>query len=187
MKGKILIFLFVGLVVSTCSLAVLARAEEVHYLNEFVGDWTYSVYIKQPGITNMSFGKVKTKLTDPNTMSSKFGSHDIDFILEYSPSKKNYMLTYSFKQQGVAKPLFSVDKIELIYSEEAGFTGRETNEEEKWNLEITIKTGEGKFDCDILSTVKGKTFEHQLNCFKSKSKTKEKIKKQETPRPRERR
>jgi len=169
MKGKILIFLFVSLVVSTCPLATLARAGEVHHLNEFVGDWTYSVYVKQPGITSMSFGKANIKLTDPNTISSKFGSHDIDFILEYSPSKKNYLLTYSFKQQGYAKPLLSVDKIELIYSEEGGYTGRETNEEEKWNLEVTIKPGEGKFDCNILSTVGGQTFEHNLNCWKSKS------------------
>ncbi len=187
MKGKILIFLFVSFVVSTCPLAILAQAEEIHHLNEFVGDWTYSVYVKQPGITSMSFGKAKIKLIDSNTISSKFGSHDMAFILEYVPSKKNYLLTYSFKKRGVAKPLLSFDKIELIYSEEAGYTGRETNEKEKWNLEVTIKTGEGKFDCDILSTVRGKTFEHNLNCFKPKSKTKEKIKKQETPRPRERR
>ena len=169
MKGKISMFLFVSFVVSTCPLAILARAEEVHHLNEFVGDWTYSVYIKQPGITSMSFGKATIKLTDPNTISSKFGSHNIDFILEYSPSKKNYLLTYSFNHHGYAKHLLSVDKIKLIFSEEAGYTGRETNEEEKWNLEVTIKTGEGKFDCDILSTVKGETFEHNLNCWKSKS------------------
>lgn len=167
MKEKILIFLFVFLVV--CPLAILARAEEAHHLNDFVGDWTYSVYVKQPGITSMSFGKAKIELTDPNTISSEFGSHDIDFILEYSPSKKNYLLTYSFKQQGYAKPLLSADKIELIYSEETGYTGRETNEEEKWNLEVTIKVGEGKFDCDILSTVGGQTFEHKLGCFKPKS------------------
>jgi hypothetical protein len=169
MKRKILIFLLVGLVVITCSLAILARAGDAHHLNDFVGDWTYSVYIKQPGITSMNFGKANIKLTDPNTISSKFGSHDIDFILEYSPSKKNYMLTYSFKQQGYAKPLLSVDKMDLIYSEEAGYTGKEANEEEKWNLEVTIKPGEGKFDCNILSTVKGKSFEHKLSCWKPKS------------------
>ncbi len=169
MKKRILIFLLAGLVATICSSAILAQEEEVHNLNDFVGDWTYSVYIKQPGITSMNFGKANIKLTDPNTISSKFGSHDIDFILEYSPSKKNYMLTYSFEQQGYAKPLLSVDKIDLNYSEEAGYTGRESNEEEKWNLEVTIKPGEGKFDCNILSTVGGKTFEHKLSCWKPKS------------------
>ena len=118
MKRKILIFLFVSLVVSTCPLAILARAEEVHHLNEFVGEWTYSVLVKQPGIKMMMvLGKVEIKLTDSNTISSEFGNHDINFILEYSPSQKNYLLTYSFKKQGYAKPLISLDKMELIYSE----------------------------------------------------------------------
>jgi hypothetical protein len=169
MKGKISIFLFVSLMVGSCSLAILARAGEVHHLNNFVGDWTYSVLIKQPGITSMNFGKANIKLTDPNIISSKFGNHDVKFILEYNPSKKNYLITYSFKNRGDAKPLLSLDEIALTYSEEAGYTGRETNEEEKWNLEVTIKTGEGKFDCKILSTIKGKTFEHNLSCWKSKS------------------
>ncbi len=166
MKGKILIFLFVSLVVSTCPLAILARAEEAHQLNEFVGEWTCSLSVRQPGIEMFYFDEVKIKLTDSNTISSEFRSHDINFVLEYSPSQKNYLLTYSFKQLGVAKPLLSLEKIELIYSEEEGYTGRETNEEEKWNLVVTIKIGEGKFNCDMLKTIGGQTIEHKLKCFK---------------------
>ena len=57
MKGKILIFLFVSLVVSTCPLAILARAEDAHHLNEFVGEWTCSLSVNQPGIKMFAFDK----------------------------------------------------------------------------------------------------------------------------------
>jgi hypothetical protein len=145
-----------------------AQDEENNRLNEFVGKYTYSVVIEQPGVKSVSFGKVEIQLIDPDTINSEFSNHDIEFVLAYSPTKKIYSFTYAFKMKEFNKPpisLFSVKDIELVYSEEEGYTFRETNEEENSYLEVTIKIGEDKVKCRIKSTVKKETFEHSLNFF----------------------
>ena len=145
-----------------------AQDEENNRLNEFVGKYTYSVIIQQPGYTSGSFGKVEIQLIDPDTINSEFSNHDIEFVLAYSPTKKIYSFTYAFKLNEFNQTpitLFSVKDVELVYSEEEGYTFRETvafNEEENSHLEVTIKAEEDKVECQIKSTVKKETFEHSL-------------------------
>ena len=145
-----------------------AQDEENNRLNEFVGKYTYSVIIQQPGHTSASFGKVEIQLIDPDTINSEFSNHDIEFVLAYSPTKKIYSFTYAFKLNEFNQTpitLFSVKDVELVYSEEEGYTFRETNEEENSYLEVTIKVEEDRVKCQIKSTVKKKTFEHSMNFF----------------------
>jgi len=162
------IYLILCLLTGAASFQLSAQDEENNHLKDFVGEYIHSISVKQPGVNSFLFGKAKIQLIDPNTINAEFSDHDIEFVIEYNPSKKVYLFTYVFKQSGVTRttePLFSVNKIELVYSEEAGYTHSETKEEEEWTLEVTIKTEEDNVKCDIKSIFEGKTFEHGLNLW----------------------
>ena len=159
-------FLILCLLTGATSFQLSAQDEENHRLKEFVGEYTHSISVKQPGVNSFLFGKAKIQLIDPNTINAEFSAHDIEFVIEYNPSEKVYLFTYVLKQSGVignTEPLFSLNKIELVYSEEAGYTHKETHEEEEWTLEVTIKTEDDNVNCAIKSIFEGKTFEHGLN------------------------
>lgn len=160
----------VSLLVFVFPFALFAQVEEVNRLNDFVGDYTYSVLIEQPGIKSIKFGKAKIQLTDTNAINSEFANHKIEFVIEYSPEKNSYLFTYIFKEysfiNSTTKTLLSIDKVELVYTEDEGYTCKENDEEKNWNLEVTIKVEEDKFTCNINSTFEENTFKHILNLWK---------------------
>lgn len=166
---KLKLISLLSLVVFALPLALFAQVEEDHRLNEFVGEYTYSVSIDQPGIKSFSFGKAKIQLTENNTINSEFSNHDIEFVIEYNPPKKIYFFTYVFKQsefnRNTKEPLLSINKVELVYSEDTGYMGKETNEEKDWNIEVTIKVEESKIDCKVRLLIEKKTFEHNVSLF----------------------
>ena len=160
---------FFSIFIFACPITLAAQDEELHQLDELLGEYTYSLIYEQPGGKSMNFGKAKIQWLDSTTINTEFSNHDITFVIEYNSAKKVYLFTYEvyrFDPMGRSEseaPLFSIKEINLDHAKETGYTHHETDEEKDWVLDVIIEMQDGKIKCGIKSMFEGKKFEHYLN------------------------
>ena len=156
-------------------LAIHAQVNDENNLGELVGEYTYSITLEQPGINTTCLGIAKVVWINNNTIRSEFSNHQIDFVIEYDPFDKVYLLTYVLHPSEdicasrTGYPLLTIQEAELSYSEGAGYSYMEVDRDRGWMMEVRILVEDAQFFCRVNIQAGGEKCEHYLNFCRPES------------------
>jgi hypothetical protein len=156
-------------------LAIPAQVNDVNHLGELVGEYNYSITLDQPGVNTICQGKAKIFWINNNTIRSEFSNHQIDFVMEYDPYDKVYLLTYVLHPSedicasSSGGPLLAIQEAELSYTEGVGYSYTEVDRDRDWTMDVRILVQEAQFFCRVNIQAGGDKCEHYLNFLRPDS------------------
>lgn len=154
--------------------SLVAQVDETNNLSELIGEYTYSITLEQPGVQSKCTGIARVIWINNHTIRSEFSDHDVDFVMEYDPYDKVYLLTYVLQPSEAIcasrtdRPIFSIHQAELSYVQGLGYSYAESDPDGNWNLDVTIRVEEDQFLCHIRIISEGEKCEHFLNFCRGK-------------------
>lgn len=163
------------LVILTGQYPLISQVDETNNLSELIGEYTYSITLEQPGVQSKCSGLAKVVWINNNTIRSEFSDHDADFVIEYDPLDKIYLLTYVLQPSEeicasiTDRPIFSIHQAELQYTPGLGYSYTGSDPESNWNLDVKIRVEEDQFLCLIKVFAGGEKCEHYLTFCRAKS------------------